>query len=72
MQFPYNVFNHYDLIEYLENYEKYKRKYPDFRETFPTFSKFLNSAKKHKKYSIIYLNAIRNESRKYHKFYDKR
>ena len=70
MNFPPNKFNDYNLIDYLEEYEKYYHKISLFRETFPTFNQFLLSAKKHKPRNIIYLTSIRNEGRKYHKLYN--
>lgn len=70
MPFPLNKQNPYNLIDYYEEYIYYKKNSKIFNETFTSFHHYITSHKKHIKNSIIYLNHIRNESRKYHKLYN--
>lgn len=68
--FPVYKFNEYNYFDYYEEYQKYYKKYPLFKNTFPTFQKFITSIKKYKPRNIIYLNHVRTEARKHHYLYN--
>lgn len=69
MPFPPNIYNPYILQELYEEYINFYYLYPDFRDLYQTFDKFLKSHIKYKPNSIIYQDAMRFEGRKFHYLY---